>query len=380
MWVFGIFLAALFVAYANGANDNFKGVATLLGSGTTSYRKALVWATVTTLAGSLVSFLLATQLVKTFSGRGLVPDSVVHAPPFLVAVILGAALTVFLATKMGMPISTTHALTGALLGGGLITVGSELGFGVLGKNFFVPLLLSPIVSMILAIAVYPLLRRVRRVCGITKESCLCVGGRLLPIGTKVALGDSSFATTQVPIVDVVIGEASDCAQQSVEIYSGKFLGITAQRFLDFFHFLSAGAVSFARGMNDTPKIVALLVATSALGFQGGIVGVALAMAVGGLVSARKVAETISLRITQMNHGQGFTANAVTAFLVILASRWGMPVSTTHVSCGSLFGIGLVNGKADWKVIRGILAAWVLTLPVAAASSAILYVLFRRIAA
>ncbi|PIW62127.1 MAG: inorganic phosphate transporter, partial [Candidatus Omnitrophica bacterium CG12_big_fil_rev_8_21_14_0_65_50_5] len=63
---------------------------------------------------------------------------------------------------------------------------------------------------------------------------------------------------------------------------------------------------------------------------------------------------------------------VTALLVIFASKFGMPVSTTHVSCGSLFGIGLVNGKAHWKIIGGIISAWVLTLPVAALLSAGFY--------
>jgi PiT family inorganic phosphate transporter len=67
----------------------------------------------------------------------------------------------------------------------------------------------------------------------------------------------------------------------------------------------------------------------------------------------------------MNHGQGFSANLVTAALVTLASPLGLPVSTTHVSCGALFGIGLVNGEARAKTIAQILAAWVTTLPMAA---------------
>src|SRR5438105_9945407 len=93
-----VLLAVFCVAYANGANDNFKGVATLFGSGTTNYRKALAWATVTTFAGSLLALLLAHGLVNTFKGKGLVPDVVTTEPAFLVAVSLGAAFTVLLAT------------------------------------------------------------------------------------------------------------------------------------------------------------------------------------------------------------------------------------------------------------------------------------------
>jgi PiT family inorganic phosphate transporter len=89
------------------------------------------------------------------------------------------------------------------------------------------------------------------------------------------------------------------------------------------------------------------------------------MALGGLIHARRVAETVSKKITQMDHGQGFAASLVTSFLVIIASKRGVPVSTTHVSCGALFGIGVANGKARWTVIRSIVLAWGLTLPVAA---------------
>src|SRR5258706_7153802 len=108
-----IVLATVFLAYANGANDNFKGVATLYGSGTTTYRKALAWATVCTLAGSFSVLIVSQGLIAKFSGRGLVADQVAATPNFSMTVGLAAALTVFLATQLGLPISTTHALTGA---------------------------------------------------------------------------------------------------------------------------------------------------------------------------------------------------------------------------------------------------------------------------
>ena len=74
----------------------------------------------------------------------------------------------------------------------------------------------------------------------------------------------------------------------------------------------------------------------------------------------------------MNHGQGFTANLVTAFLVVVASRWGIPVSTTHVSCGSLFGLGLATRQGKWRTIQAILASWLITLPLAAIFAAMVY--------
>src|SRR5690606_28759628 len=100
--------------------------------------------------------------------------------------------------------------------------------------------------------------------------------------------------------------------------------------------------------------------------------VLIAMSVGGWIGAKRVAETMSHKITRMNHGQGFSANLGTSLLVAAASVFGLPVSTTHVSVGSLFGIGLVNGKADYGVIRKVLMSWLITLPCAAALGVAMY--------
>lgn len=128
------------------------------------------------------------------------------------------------------------------------------------------------------------------------------------------------------------------------------------------------------------KIVALGSAAGALGLNWSIGLVAMAMAFGGLFNARRVADTVSRRITAMEPHQGFLANAITSFLVIFASKWALPVSTTHVSCGALFGIGAANGQARWSVVRTILLAWLLTLPIAALSGALIYSVLSRLAA
>lgn len=358
--------AVLFLAYTNGANDNFKGVATLLGSRTTDYRRALTWATITTFAGSLTAIRVCQGLIQAFIGKGIVPAAVTSDPTFLFAVGFGAALTVLLATLIGLPISTTHALTGALIGAGCMAVGWKLHLEALGQTFLIPLAVSPLLSLAITVLVYPLFRVVREQLGVTKELCLCVG----PAREPVFVQPNGALVSKSTGVEVSIGERGQCIEQ----YRGILLGLDCQRLVDQFHFLSAGMVCFARGLNDTPKIVALLVAAQALRLDGRLTLflVALAMSVGGLLHSKKVAHTMSQKITQMNHGQGFTANLVTSSLVTLASRFGLPVSTTHVSCGALFGIGVVNHQAHGGVIRDILLSWVLTLPVAACLAAILY--------
>src|SRR2546427_1209338 len=130
--------------------------------------------------------------------------------------------------------------------------------------------------------------------------------------------------------------------------------------------------SFARGLNDTPKIVALLVAAGLAAHPGWSLSTTAVMAMGGLLGAKRVAETMSHRITAMNEGQGFSANLATALLVILASALGLPVSTTHVSVGALFGLGLANRRANPRQVILILTAWVTTLPMAGALAALLY--------
>ena len=366
MTIVFLLLAVAFLAYSNGANDNFKGVASLFGSRTVGYRAALTWATLTTFAGSVCSIFLAELLLEAFSGRGLVPDESVGSPYFLLAVALGAAATVMFATLTGFPISTTHALTGAIVGGGLVAVGTRVDFDVLRQQFLFPLLLSPLVAVGLGGGLYATFRFLRLRLGITKEWCLCVGTEqhLVPLPQP----RSVLSVQSVPTWAVTLDSATQCSER----YAGAFLGINCQRAMDAGHFVSAGVVSFARGLNDTPKIAALLLVVGALDIQRGMLLVALAIAVGGLLNARRVAATISHRITPMNHGQGFAASLATGLLVTIASTLGLPVSTTHVSVGALFGVGLITRQADTGVVAGILLAWFVTLPCAALISGTVY--------
>jgi len=300
------------VAYTNGANANFKGVASLYGSGTTTLRKALMWGTATTFLGSLAALFLAQGMLKIFSGRGIVPDALVESPEFVSAVGMGAALTSFLATRLGFPVSTTHALVGALLGAGLAGSGSNVQFAALGKTFVYPLFFSPAIAIVLGIGFYVILRTLR----------------LAP--------DNRTLT------------------------------------LDRMHYLSTGAASFARGLNDTPKIAALLLVAPGIDIRLGILSVAIVIATGGLFDAENVAETLGKKVTDMNPGQGFAASLVTAVLVSTASFHSMPVSTTHVSVGSLLGIGIVTKHAKWRKVGEILLAWIITVPCGAIAGAVAY--------
>lgn len=136
------------------------------------------------------------------------------------------------------------------------------------------------------------------------------------------------------------------------------------------HWLTSGATSFARGLNDAPKIVAL-----GLGFRVALgpaaptwllfVGVALAMAVGGWANGRHVLETLAERVTRLGDAEGVGANLTTAVLVGAASPLGLPVSITHVAGGAILGGAAGGSPGRWGVVGQIGLAWLVTLPAGA---------------
>lgn len=366
-----LIVAVLWLAYTNGANDNFKGTATLYGSATASYGRALLWATIATAAGSVVSLFAAGSLMKAFSGNGVVPADLIGTPQLLISIAAAAAITVFGATQLGIPTSTTHALTGALIGIALSSTGRLEAWKIFLTGFAVPLLLSPAIAVILAAGSYTTLRRLRSKLGITKQTCLCIGNDA-PV--PVIIQSEGVAVLAETRMSISVGQMSGC----IERYQGRLIGVSAQTAVDSVHYLSAGAVCFSRAVNDTPKIAALLFASGAQHSFTWFGLVAVLMTVGGLIHSQRVAETMSKRITDLNSGQGLSANLATSFLVLIASPFGLPVSTTHVACGSIFGIGLVTRRRRWKVMAEILAAWLTTLPLAALLCGLIFSLLRKV--
>ncbi len=357
-----LWVTVLILAFANGANDNAKGVATLRGSGLAGYTTTILWGTICTLFGALLSVRFGAKLISLFNGHGLLPGDTAVQPNLLLAVALAAAATLLLASRIGAPISTTHALTGGLIGSGAAAFGvGELHLNGLGTEIILPLLFSPLLSMGLTLLLFPLLLPLRRLV----DTCVCLVRR-----EQTVISSEVLAQTQaIQPVDLVIGTTSECRKISTENR------ITP---LNLIHWFSAGIMSFSRGLNDTPKITALLIGIgSGLPAEEAVFGVAFAMALGGLVGAQRISRTLSEKITPMDPVQGASANLITSILVSLASRHGMPVSTTHVACGSLFGVGCINkGKTDWKQALTVVQAWGITLPAVAMLGGLFYLLLK----
>lgn len=363
------------LAFANGSNDVSKAIATLVGSGVTDYCSAIAWGTVWTVAGAASAAVVAGAMVKTFS-HGLVQTGTIIEPAATLAILTGTMAWVLFASRTGLPVSTTHALTGAIVGTGFVAFAGEgLIWSAIGKKIALPLLLSPFLAFTISLVIHPAVRTLARRW---KGACLCVmpaSRALVAIdvrgGTRTLFQTTSFGQ---PVVAV----PSQCDRAGLQ---GVVVG------LDTIHWISSGLASFARGTNDAPKIVAMLLLGSATAAWpstssqlAAFGGVALAMGLGSYFGGLRVTEVLAEKVTRMDHSEGLSANLTTSSLVLLSGSLGLPVSTTHVSSSAIIGIGLLKGlKAiRWATVRDMVLAWVVTLPASALLSALAYVLLTRL--
>jgi inorganic phosphate transporter, PiT family len=300
--------------------------------------------------------------VETFSGKGFLAGPIGgHA--FLGAVSIGAIAWVGISSKTGMPVSTTHAIAGSLAGAAVVAQGaSALHWGHLADHVLIPLAVSPFLSVALLYAFFPILRKA---ASRAERYCLCLERRVA-VAADGMLAMASFESA-------VIAPEERC-----DISPTVAARVSA---IDALHWLSSALTSFARGVNDTPKIVALGIAAAAIARVPGpafFAAAAAAMGAGSVLGGLRVTETLSRRVTRMTPTEGFAANAVTSALVGFASFVSLPVSTTHICSGAIIGAGLHRGvrSVGWRTVVDMTLAWVVTLPVAAVIGGGAYFLLR----
>jgi len=342
-----ILLALL--AAANGANDVSKGVVTLAGSGVARYRTAIVWGAVTTLAGVLFSGLFATRMLKLFT-NGIV--SALPTPAFTLAVICGAVGWIAIATAMRLPVSTTHAIIGSLIGAGIFYAPASIEWAGILLNLAAPLLLSIATSYLLSAA----LNRALASRSPANHDCLCIAARTLDAGVA-----------RLPQVSIISGATQECSTQRGA------LRLNAE----MLHWLSSGAVGFARGLNDGPKLVAIgtVVVGAHLSLNSLLLLVAMAMFAGSLYAGRRVTRVLAEEVVRMSHREGLLANLAAAMLVGIGANLGLPMSTTQVSTGAIAGItGISFARLNWNTVRNIVLAWTLTPAVAGVIAGAIYLI------
>lgn len=350
-------LLVLAVAFANGANDVSKGVGTLVGSGLATYRRGLAWGTIWTVAGALAAIVLSVGLIKTFS-TGLLQTTPGDSDRFFLAVASGVFVWMMFASRTGLPVSTTHAMTGAILGAAIEMNGvGTVHWSALGMTVLAPLALSPVIG---GLAAYTLHALGAKHLSAASRYCVCLDKGRIDLVAVNAFGSTMTAELS-PSARIVVGDSSECSASTVD---------SRLRITDGFHWAMSAALSFARGMNDNPKIIALGVAAAGTGdlFLAG----AAAMGAGSYLYGRRVTNTLAEKVMKIDRLEGLSASVVASTLVLLASFFALPVSTTHVSTGAIVGAGLSDRTRaiHWDTVRNVALAWIVTLPAAALIAAV----------
>ncbi len=372
-----LFAACLIIAlaFANGTNDVSKAIATLVGSGVTNYRTAILWGSVWTVIGAAVSAFVATAMVKTFSS-GLILTGMAIPPVLALAVLSGATAWVFIASRTGLPVSTTHALTGAIVGAGLVTFGGHgLVWPAILNKIALPLLLSPVLALTVSVLIHPV---IHGMAGRWEGACLCLAPTYRALVTIDARGATRTLFQATGFGKPVAAVPAQCAQAGLR-------GLTIG--LDSVHWISSGLASLARGTNDAPKIVAMLLLGGTVATWPSVhlqvfafASVALAMGLGSYLGGLRVTEVLAEKVTRMDHVEGLSANLTTSSLVLISATMGLPVSTTHVSSSAIIGIGLLKGlrAVRWATVRDMVLAWIVTLPAAGILACLAYLLLIRL--
>lgn len=356
------------VAGANGANDSAKGVATLAGCGMVRYRTALAWGIASTLVGALASLTLASRISTLFT------KGIVSAPPttkFSLAVLAGTFGWVAFATAFRLPVSTTHAIVGSLVGTGLVLARGAIAWSSLIGKVVLPLLLSIVAAYAISAMLGRLARRTPR--------CVCVD-----VVTTASPAPEVNATSTAGAAALAYSAGGAAPLPTVQVLAGDSCPVHAPGRLrlriEDAHWLTSGAIGFARGLNDTPKIWAIGAATlvpATVTRNQLLLVVALAMALGGAIAGMRIARQLGDNVIAMGDREGFTANLTAAGLVGVGANLGLPMSTTHVATGAIAGIaGSDTARLNRRVLANFGITWTVT-PVVAGSVAAMVALLTR---
>ena len=395
------------MAWAIGANDVANAMGTSLGSGAITIGGALVIAGVFEFAGATLAGGHVTDTVR----KGMLDAEIVAANGELLlygmlASLAAAASLLVAATFWGMPVSTTHAIVGAIVGFGAVGLGFDAVVWRKVMQIFLSWITSPLLGGLLAFLTFVLIRFLI----LDREHPMEHARRYGPfffffvfftiglvtlfkglknMGLDYDLGGALWRAGLLGLVGAGVGwlflrrvQAQPGENRDDEFASTERVFVVLQ-------ILTACAVCFAHGSNDVANAIGPLAAVVNVA-QGGAVGTKAALApwmlvVGGVgiviglaTWGYRVMETVGRKITPLTPSRGFAAVLAASTTIVLASRLGIPVSTTHIIVGAVLGVGLARGIAalDLRVVRNIVVSWVATLPIAALLSIFFYYFFQ----
>lgn len=388
-----------YMAWSIGANDVANSMATAVGAKAITFKQAVLIAGILNFVGAVF---VGPHVAETIKG-GIVKSDMIVDPHVLllgfIASLLAAAFWVTLSTWKEMPISTTHSIIGALIGFGIIAGGfSSINWGKLGQ-VAASWIISPIAGCIIAFFVFKVIVKLifakeepvksAKIVGpliIGVTAFLIASSLLLKTELSKIVGVSELShviliSTSISMIVIILGIflLRNIEAKSVEDYA------TVEGIFRKLQIITSCYVAFSHGANDVANAIApvaaiIPLASGEMSLTAQIPPELLALggigiAVGCLTWGKRVMKTVGSRITTLTNTRGFSVDFGAATTVLIASKLGLPISTSHTVVGAVIGVGLARGleAIDLSIIKKIIVSWLLTVPVAAATSAAIFI-------
>ncbi|AUB37248.1 TC.PIT, inorganic phosphate transporter, PiT family [Nostoc flagelliforme CCNUN1] len=415
-------LLAFYVAWNLGANDVANAMGTSVGSKAVTLKQAIIIAGILEFTGAV---LFGHEVTETLATKIANPALFAATPQIfvvgMVTVLISCGVWLQIATSRGLPVSSSHAVVGAIAGFSWVALGigaidwSSIGLITIGW-VLTPLISGAIAALFYSQIKYWILDQPNQVVQLQEWipwlSTLLLGvfgvivlpsltqpltNFVIELGFNIPAYDIPLLTGAVAAVGLTIiswrqledlGEVKEkFPPQTQELPS---IQNPVERLFGRFQLLSACFVAFAHGSNDVGNAIAPLAAIIYINRTGSVPtdGITIpiwililggAGIVGGLaVWGKKVIATIGENIIALQPSSGFCAELATATTILIASRLGLPVSTSHALVGGVVGIGLVQNikSIKFQTLKGIAAAWLITIPVSAVLSAAIFSIAR----
>ncbi len=398
-------IASLYMSWNIGANDVANSMGTSVGSGALTLKRAIIIAVVFEFLGAV---LVGKHVTDTIA-KGIVDPTVIplnYLMLGMLAALLGAAAWVTIATYFGLPVSTTHSIVGAVMGFAAVINITLIHWDKVGM-IAASWVISPLLGAIMAYLFFTILKKtVLNKADPIKEAkivtpffifftAFIITMSIIYKGLKnldldFGLWNSLLISTVAGVIAALVGVVLFRRfQYTYGDDADKYKKL--EKFFIYLQVMTAASVAFAHGANDVANAVGPLVVIvdiyngSTVGAQLSIplwvlvlggVGIVLGIATWGY----RVIYTIGEKITEVTPTRGFSAELAAAFTVLVFSKLGMPISTSHVIVGSVIGVGLARGLAtiDYRVIKNIILSWLLTIPIAMAFAGAIFLLLKTI--
>jgi PiT family inorganic phosphate transporter len=398
-------VCGFYMAWNIGANDVANAMATSVGSGSLTYKQAILVAAVMELAGAVLAGSHVTNTIR----KGMIDSQLFAQDPQdlmlgMLAALLAAALWLNVATLFGLPVSTTHSIVGSIVGFGLFVYGSSAIQWTKVIQIILSWIISPIAGALIAYFLFVIIRRTILAASDSARSLI----RLTPFfaGLTVFLIvlatvykglanlHLSLPTSQAFLIAGILGIiGAGIFYLYVSRRDGSKYGDiqNVERVFMVLQVATASYVAFAHGANDVANSIGPMAAVFAI-IQDGVVALkvpvpmwVLFMGGSGIVVGLatwgyRVMKTVGKSITELTPTRGFSAEFSCASVVLVCSKLGLPISTTHTLVGAVVGVGLAQGlgSVNLSVMKSIVASWLLTLPVSGGLTILIYLGLRAV--